>query len=67
VDVAHMIKTGDTSHNVLLQPNDILVIPPTPLGWVGLRIQELLFTFNPLISGYQYPATVNAANDVYKN
>jgi len=65
IDVAHMINTGDTSRNVLLQPNDILVIPPTPLGWLGLRVQEVLFTFNPLISGYQYPATVGNANDVY--
>lgn len=65
VDVAHMIRTGDTSRNVLLQPNDILVVPPTPLGWVGLRVQEFMFTFNPLISGYQYPATIEAANDIY--
>ncbi len=65
VNVAHMIQTGDTSNNVLLQPNDILIVPPTPLGWLGLRVQEFMFTFNPLISGYQYPATIEAANNVY--
>jgi protein involved in polysaccharide export with SLBB domain len=67
VDVAHMIRTGDTSRNVLLQPNDILVVPPTPLGWLGLRVQEVMFTFNPLIQGYQYPATVTNANDIYND
>ncbi|MCB9849685.1 MAG: polysaccharide biosynthesis/export family protein [Phycisphaerales bacterium] len=65
IDVAHMIRTGDTSRNVLLQPNDILVVPPTPLGWLGLRVQEVMFTFNPLLAGYQYPASVKDANDVY--
>jgi len=67
VDVAHMIRTGDTSRNVLLQPNDILVVPPTPLGWLGLRVQEFMFTFNPLVQGYQYPAAVKDANDVYND
>jgi polysaccharide export outer membrane protein len=67
LDVAHMMRTGDTSRNVLLMPNDILVVPPTPLGWVGLRLQEIMFTFNPVLSGYQYPAGVIDADDVYKD
>lgn len=67
VDVAYMIRTGDTSRNVLLQPNDILVVPPTPLGWVGLRVQEFMFTFNPLVQGYQYPANVKDSNDIYSD
>lgn len=66
IDVAHMIRTGDTSRNVLLQPNDILVVPPTPLGWLGLRVQEFMFTFNPLVQGYQYPATIEGASDIYE-
>ncbi|MCH7526129.1 MAG: hypothetical protein IID39_01710 [Planctomycetes bacterium] len=38
-----MIKTGDTRMNILLEPEDIVYVPPTPLAWLGLKIQELLF------------------------
>ena len=67
IDVDHMIRTGDTSRNVLLQPNDILYIPPTPLGWLGLRVQEVLFPFQPIIQGYTFPARVADLNDAYDN
>jgi len=39
VDVDRMFAEGDTSLNVLLEPGDIVYVPPTPLGWVGLRIR----------------------------
>jgi protein involved in polysaccharide export with SLBB domain len=65
IDVDHMMRTGDTSRNVLLQPNDILYIPPTPLGWLGLRVQEILFPFQPIIQGYTFPARVRDLNDEY--
>lgn len=67
IDVQHMMQTGDTSQNVLLQPNDIVYVPPTPLGWVGLRIQEVLFPFQPVINAYATPASVLDANDQYNN
>lgn len=65
IDMEHMIATGDTSKNILLMPDDILVVPPTPLGWLGMRIQEVLFPFHPVIEAYKFPATLKAANDVY--
>lgn len=65
VDVEKMMKSGDTSQNVLLQPNDIVYVPPTPLGWVGLRVQEVLFPFQPVINAYSTPASVMAATDQY--
>jgi protein involved in polysaccharide export with SLBB domain len=67
VDVDHMMRTGDTSNNVLLQPDDIVFVPPTPLGWVGLRVQEVLFPFRPVVNGYTFPATLINANDVYED
>jgi protein involved in polysaccharide export with SLBB domain len=66
VDVDKMIRDGDLTMNVLLEPNDIVYVPPTPVGWLGLRLQELLFPFNPVIQAYQYPANVMHANDVYE-
>jgi protein involved in polysaccharide export with SLBB domain len=65
VDVQHMIATGDTSQNVLLMPNDILVVPPTPLGWLGLRVQEVLFPLQPAANAYQFPAGLMATQDEY--
>lgn len=67
IDVEHMIKTGDTSKNVLLMPNDILVVPPTPLGWLGLRVQEVLFPLQPAANAYQFPAGVMATQDEYED
>jgi protein involved in polysaccharide export with SLBB domain len=67
VDVAHMMTTGDTAKNVLLQPNDIVYVPPTPLGWLGLRIQEVLFPFQPVMNAYATPATVMGTTDYYQN
>lgn len=65
VDVDKMMKTGDTSKNVLLQPNDIIYVPPTPLGWLGMRVQEVLFPFQPVINAYATPASVSSATDEY--
>ncbi len=67
VNVDKMIREGDLSMNVLLEPNDIVFVPPTPIGWLGLRLAELLFPFNPVVQAYQYPATVMHANDVYED
>jgi polysaccharide export outer membrane protein len=67
VDMDKMATTGDTSLNVLLEPGDIVYVPPTPLGWLGLRIQEVLFPLNPVLNAYMFPATVMAATDVYRD
>ncbi|NOX58393.1 MAG: hypothetical protein GXP29_05975 [Planctomycetes bacterium] len=67
VDIDRMIRTGDTSLNVLLQPNDIVLVPPTPLGWLGLRVQEVLFPFQPVIQAYNTPAGIIDSTDEYTN
>ncbi|GMU37069.1 MAG: hypothetical protein AMXMBFR22_12600 [Phycisphaerae bacterium] len=65
VDVDRMIRTGDTSANILIEPDDIIYVPPTPLAWVGLRIRELLFPVSPVLDAYVTPATVMDASDEY--
>ena len=65
VDVDRMIKKGDWSKNILLEPDDVVHIPATPLAWIGLRIRELLFPVAPVLEAYQMPASVIDANDVY--
>jgi protein involved in polysaccharide export with SLBB domain len=67
VDVDTMVKTGDWSKNVLLEPNDIVYIPPTPAAWLGLRVREVLFPFIPAAQAYTAPAQIKALENVYGN
>jgi len=65
VNVDRIMETGDLRENFLLQPGDIVYVPPTPLGWVGLRIREVLFPFTPALQAYQTPSDFMEANDQY--
>lgn len=66
VDVDSMIQTGDTRKNVLLQPGDVVYVPPTPLGWLGLRIREVLDPFSPAVQAYATPGDFMEENDAYE-
>ena len=46
-----MVAHGDTSKNVLLQEGDIIYVPPTVLGVVALKIEELLRPIARAFSG----------------
>jgi protein involved in polysaccharide export with SLBB domain len=66
VDVAKMIRTGDSSENILLQEGDIIEVPPTPLAWVGHRVRELFYPLDPVLRAYQFPADVMDTTDIYR-
>jgi protein involved in polysaccharide export with SLBB domain len=63
VDVDKMLETGDMTNNFLLQEGDIVFVPPTPLGYVGLRIQEMLFPISPALSMYNSPVQARNTTD----
>ncbi len=65
VDVDKLVQGGDQRLNILLEPNDIVYVPPTPLGWLGYRIREVINPFTPVIQAYQFPAVLENASDVY--
>ncbi len=65
IDVTRMMQQGDLRNNLLLQEGDIVYVPPTPLGWVGLRLQELLFPTMPLLNAYAFPANANNTMQTY--
>jgi protein involved in polysaccharide export with SLBB domain len=46
-----MIAHGDTTMNVLLQEGDIIYVPPTILGWMALRIEEVIRPIARAFSG----------------
>jgi len=67
VNVDKMIKEGDLSANILIEPGDIIFVPPTPLAWVGLKIRELLFPIDPVLGAYTEPLEFEYAQDEYDN
>ncbi len=66
VDVDRIVETGDMRDNLLLQEGDIVYVPPTPLGWVGLRVNEVLFPVSPMLSAYQMPYHFRDSTDHYR-
>lgn len=64
VDLDRIVHEGDASQDFLLQPGDIIEVPPTPLAWLGLRVRELFFPIEPVVDTYVRPAqTIHATND----
>ena len=51
VNFERMVVHGDTSKDVLLQEGDIVFVPPTVLGVVALKIEELLRPIARAFSG----------------
>lgn len=67
VNVDRMIQTGDWSRNILLEPNDVVSIPATPVAWVSQRIQEALYPVGPVVQAYTAPATFMYVDDYYND
>jgi len=65
VNVDRMVKKGDWSKNLLLEPDDIVYVPPTPVAWLGLRVHEFLSPVTPLLRAYTAPAQLRDVDKVY--
>jgi len=57
VNLMAMIKKGDMSKNVYLQPDDVIYVPANPLAAVGLALQQLLLPIRPAAETISVPAT----------
>jgi len=66
VNVDEMMQTGDLRNNFLLKEGDIVYVPPTPLAWLGLRVRELLFPFQPMMDTYDNVIDIKDAPDRWK-
>jgi len=67
VDVDKMLKTGDWSKNILLEPDDIVFVPPTPAAWFAHQVHKILYPVAPFVALYAAPAYVGNVNEVYEN
>jgi len=65
VDVDRMLRTGDWSQNILLEPDDVVYIPPTPLAWFANRVREVFFPVRPAVQAYVAPAYLRDLDDAY--
>lgn len=68
VDMDKITQSGDLRLNVLLQDGDVVYVPPTVLGAIGLLCQQALFPFvqaTPAVS--TYASTVQAFSDIQEN
>jgi polysaccharide export outer membrane protein len=64
VDADKMLKQGHLEQNILLQEGDIVYVPATPLAWVGLRIREVLWPVDPILSAARTPSEVTRTGDL---
>ncbi|MCL2700088.1 MAG: polysaccharide export protein [Phycisphaerae bacterium] len=61
VNMWAMVKHGDLSHNVYLQPNDVIYVQAHPFAKVGLTLQALLFPVQPVLEAVRAPANISNA------
>jgi len=54
VNFDRMVAHGEISKDVLLQEGDIIYVPPTVLGWVALRLEEVIRPIARAFSGAYY-------------
>ncbi len=67
LNIDNMLKKGDWSKNILLEPNDIVHIPATPVAWLTQRVQEVLAPVQPVMRAYAAPLDVKYVQDEYDN
>jgi protein involved in polysaccharide export with SLBB domain len=67
VDLMAMVQTGDMSHNILLQPDDVVYVPPNPFASVGLAFQQILFPTRGIVETVQAPGDVDREYQYWKN
>lgn len=58
INLDHMIQTGDTTLNAVLQEGDIVYVPPTGIAKATINFEQLLMPFRPLSELINGPADV---------
>lgn len=66
INVDRMVKKGEWEKNLMLEPNDVVYIPPTPFAWVGQQIRALLSPVSPVLQAYTTPLEFRYAQTEYR-
>ena len=59
INLDHMIQTGDTTLNSVLQEGDIIYVPPTGLAKVTMSFEQLLMPLQPIAATITGPANIS--------
>jgi protein involved in polysaccharide export with SLBB domain len=59
INLDHMIQTGDTTLNAVLQEGDIVYVPPTGIAKATIGFEQLLMPLQPLGALINGPARIN--------
>ncbi len=62
VNFDRMSAHGDTTKNVLLQEGDIIYVPPTVLGWLALKLEEVI---RPIARAFSLVYIVDTQGEQY--
>jgi protein involved in polysaccharide export with SLBB domain len=65
MNYGQMVVQGDLQKNVLLQEGDIIWVPPTVLGYIGMRIEEFITPIARAFSGAYYLSGGNTGISPY--
>jgi len=61
INLDHMVKTGDTTLNAVLQDGDVIYVPPSGIGKATISFEQLLMPLQPLSSLINGPANITEA------
>ena len=50
ISIRALLYEGDVTQEVSLAENDVIYVPPSPLAWIGYRLEELLFPLRGTLS-----------------
>jgi polysaccharide export outer membrane protein len=59
VDLMAMVKSGDMSHNIMLQPDDVIYVPTNPFVATGRALDQILFPTRPVVEGTAIPSQID--------
>lgn len=61
IDLMAMVEHGDLSRNILLEPDDMVYVPPSIIGYIGLEMQKMFFPVQPILEATRVPVSVTSA------
>ena len=58
INLKAMWQHGDMANNILLKPDDIVYVRPTPWTWIGMKIRDILQPVSPVLEAVRVRYTL---------